>query len=95
MTLFCKICNDFYNCFSVDVVRRKAVAIAMKHLQIQSFVTGKFSSFFMTFTTIYIEIDPTRIYCYNIRNLVQNFLKNVLEFLAIEDCDILEVYINS
>ena len=29
--------------------------------------------FFMTFTTIYIEIDPTRIYCYNIRNLVQNF----------------------
>ena len=47
--------------FTVDVVRRKAVAIAMKHLQIQSFVTGKFSYFFMTFTTIYIEIDSCKI----------------------------------
>ena len=54
---FGKICIIFL--FTVDVVRRKAVAIAMKHLQIQSFVTGKFSCFFMTFTTIYIEIDSS------------------------------------
>ena len=51
----------FFILFTVDVVRRKAVAIAMKHLQIQSFVTGKFSYFFMTFTTIYIEIDSCKI----------------------------------
>ena len=51
----------FFILFTVDVVRRKAVAIAMKHLQIQSFVTGKFSCFFMTFTTIYIEIDSCKI----------------------------------
>ena len=46
--------------FSVGVVRRKAVAIATRHLQIQSFVTGKS----LLFYDLYDYLHRDRPYSY-------------------------------